>query len=1017
MKYLWEFFEDLDEIVYVSDIETNDLIYMNAHLRKALGCHSKIDYIGKKCYEVLQGRDTPCSFCNNCKLEPEKFISWTHKNPVLDKTLLIKDTLIMREDKKYRLEMAIDIDSDSLTTSPYYYARNETVLNECLQQLFSTMNPEESIENVLAYIGKTFLCDRCYLFEFKDENRMFNTYEWCAKDITPQKEILQDEPLDSIDWWIQRFLKNQTVVIEDLEDIRTKHSSTYAILKPQNICTLVVGPIATEEKVLGFIGVDNPDKEMLPMITPLLNIIGYFFISLLHRRNILRRLSNLSFHDSLTGAFNRNAMAEHEAKRAKMRSVGVFYCDITGLKRVNDSLGHDAGDEMICQCYDLIKKGLDTPWIYRTGGDEFVVVCADYSHSDFIRLAEQFHNQIEHSVHHIAIGYAWSDEIPVNLDSLISQADKIMYQDKRSYYAKNCLVPGRDRRTSVPLPRSPEEQSKSIFYQFISSTYHDFESLFQSMSQNNASSYFYFGDLQKNMFYISDNLRSEFGFESNIVHGLLLEWAKRISTTAFRDRYLAEMEKIIQEKRTVFSLRYQVRNTAGKNMWVNGYGILKWNDDKTVPLFFSGRITHQDNEFVIDPVTGFPRASAISSRLTELEENGQETVIIGFSLNNIAEINNTRGRPYANRLLKNIADQLMDKFSEYISFYRLEGMRCLGLVDTSFTGNGRMLIRQIRDIIENNYHEMGISIHRACSFCLISFPYPSFSADNFQEHVISLIKMAKHDVSRPYVDYSTSSIQRIKHMSKLQLALQQDVLRGMEHFRIMIQPVVDAITGKILGGEVLLRWNFEGHDIAPSIFIPLLEQNNMIHLAGRWVFEQAARNCVRLISYVPDFYLSFNVSLLQLSDVEFTDIMQNVLHKCHLKGHHLIAEVTESCLDERPEDLKCFVERCSEMGMRIALDDFGSGYSSLRMLLHYPCSIIKLDRSLLDEMTACDRKWEFIRSIVYACHQFGKKVCMEGVETIEQNTIIQNAGCDMIQGFYHYRPLELSDLYKVLSAL
>ena len=103
------------------------------------------------------------------------------------------------------------------------------------------------------------------------------------------------------------------------------------------------------------------------------------------------------------------------------------------------------------------------------------------------------------------------------------------------------------------------------------------------------------------------------------------------------------------------------------------------------------------------------------------------------------------------------------------------------------------------------------------------------------------------------------------------------------------------------------------------------------------------------------------------------------------------------------------------MGIRMALDDFGSGYSSLRMLLQYPSAIIKLDRSLLGEMIESEKKSDFISSIVYACHRFGKKVCMEGVETEEQNGLIQEAGCDMIQGYYYHRPMEVDSLYGLLA--
>ena len=126
--------------------------------------------------------------------------------------------------------------------------------------------------------------------------------------------------------------------------------------------------------------------------------------------------------------------------------------------------------------------------------------------------------------------------------------------------------------------------------------------------------------------------------------------------------------------------------------------------------------------------------------------------------------------------------------------------------------------------------------------------------------------------------------------------------------------------------------------------------------------------------------------------------------------------MTESCMDEKPEKLLHFVTVCRKLGIRIALDDFGSGYSSLRMLLQYPTNIIKLDRSLLGEMVESADKMNFISSIVYACHRFGKMVCMEGVETAEENTLIRESGCDLIQGYYYHKPMELNDVYRLLAS-
>lgn len=497
----------------MSDPVTYEIVYMNKLLRESLGYEEEKEYVGRKCYEVLQGYNQPCSFCTNPVLEPGKFISWTHKNPVLNKRFMIKDTLMDYLDHRYRVEIAIDVDSEVVCNTSYYYARSESILNDCLQQIFSTTDPEWSLNKVLSYIGKTFFCDRAYIFEFGDRFAN-NTYEWCASNVSPQKDILQNVPFTSFDWWLDLFQENDIVTIQDLEEIRTKHPTVYAILKPQNISRLIAGPISIEGKVVGFLGVDNPSEDMMTLIGPLLKVLGYFIVALLRRRDLLNHLNTLSFHDPLTGAYNRNAMFEHSKKLQNLNCVGIVYCDITGLKQTNDTLGHSAGDQLIQYCFDVLRNTLDTPWIYRIGGDEFVAIFRDMENDAFLAQVKSLQEYVCQDKHHIAVGYAWSDKPPYDLENLISQADKIMYQNKRDYYAANHRVPGIDRRK--PEPNTPA-QSDSIFHHFLQTTYHDTELLFQSISQQNSTAYFYFGDLQKDLFYISDNMRDEFGFQSNIV--------------------------------------------------------------------------------------------------------------------------------------------------------------------------------------------------------------------------------------------------------------------------------------------------------------------------------------------------------------------------------------------------------------------------------------------------------------------------------------------------------------------
>lgn len=1016
MEYLMEFFEDLDEMVYISDMETNELVYMNRHLRNALGLENHAQYQGQMCYKVLQGYDQPCSFCTNHILEPNHFHSWTHINPVMNKRFLIKDSVFYYDDRKYRIEIAIDVDSEVVCQTPYYYARSESILNGCLQQAFSDANPEVALGRILSYVGRTFSCGRVYIFEI-DGDSVNNTYEWCDPSMVPQREILQNLPVSFLSWWIELFEKNELVMIGDLEEIRAEYPAAYAVLKPQKIERLAAGPICFDGKLVGFFGVHNPDPEMMTLIASLLKLIGYPMISLLRRRDLLQHLNTLSFHDPLTGAYNRNALFEHNASVGRYKSLGVVYCDITGLKQVNDSMGHDAGDLLIRHSYELIRNILGTPWVYRIGGDEFVAVFPDLEQKEFWSKVTDLHAAVHKSKQsHIAVGYAWCGEQPFNMEEMISQADKVMYQDKRDYYAANRMLPGVERRREADRIPVSMDYSDSLFYNFLRTTYYDAELVFRSISQQNTTAYFCFGDMQKNIFYISDNMRDEFGFQSNIVPDLFRAWAQRISMVKYRDMYWKELDSMIKEKRTISDLRYQVQDINGKSMWVRCYGILKWNEDKTLPLFFSCRVSHQDNAFVVDSVTSFPREQVLLSRLDEVKGKKDSVLAIGFSFNSIAEINSIRGRTYSDHLVENIAVDLMEKLSNKMSFYRLEGMRCVAIVDTDCTESREELVEQIRAIVDKWYRFMGVSLQCTCSFAVMEYPQSNLMPIDFLEQLVSLIRIAKHDTKRLYVGYSESNIRRVKYMSNMALALSRDVLCGMDNFRIVIQPIVSTLNGRAVGGEVLLRWKLGGKDISPEVFVPMLEKGNMIHLVGRWVFEQAVCACMRLVSYDPDFYLSFNVSLYQLSDSHFLDFMEETLGKYQVEGRHLVAEMTESCMDEEPKKLLHFVTVCQKLGIRTALDDFGSGYSSLRMLLQYPTNVIKLDRSLLGEMVESADKMNFISSLVYACHRFGKMVCMEGVETAEENTLIRESGCDLIQGYYYHRPMEIDDVYGLLAS-
>ena len=562
----------------------------------------------------------------------------------------------------------------------------------------------------------------------------------------------------------------------------------------------------------------------------------------------------------------------------------------------------------------------------------------------------------------------------------------------------------------------PEPAHDAELEYFFSHAYHDMRFFMKSVTESNTSTYTYFGDMQRNLFYISDNMRDTFGFQHNVVENLLEKWKDRICGDKWKQMYDHDRQRLLEQKGSIHDLRYQVTDKDGKIFWIRCYGRMQWDPILEKPLFFAGRITRQDRYFSVDPITGFPVETTLQLRLAKAMEAKRHFLTIGFSLNSLTQINTMHGRSAGDRLVRTIASRLMDSLISKMTFYRLSGVRCLATVYEDTQDSVDDLIARIRTIICDTYQELGFVVARPCAFAVMEFPQLQMSPEDFVENMISLIKLACSEPHQTYVINSQQNIDKILELANMELEITRNVFHSMKNFRAVIQPVVSAKTGKIIAGETLMRWQYQGKDVSPGIFIPILEKNHLIYAAGRWIMEQAVIACKHIINWLPDFYLTVNVSLQQLYDDELLTFIPAVLQKYELDARHLVIEMTESSMDREPGRLRSLIDVCQSLGVRLALDDFGTGYSSLRVLLEYNTNVIKLDRSLLLEMTQSQDKSNFISSIVYACHQFGKTVCMEGVETENQRQLVVRADCDMIQGFFYYRPTEIHQVYDLIEA-
>ena len=230
IENIWQFLENLNEYVYATDIETNELVYMNRKTLDAYELKSLDEIKGRKCYEVLQKSSTPCGICNNDRLCVGAFEEWRYYNPVIDKYLLLKDTLITdsARKKKYRIEIAIDISEErSQNKVIQKYRDMGALVNEGLKVALSADTPDETIQIILEYLGKSLSGERTYIFEKNENGCDDNTYEWTAAGIKPEKDNLQNLPPEICANWYHCFDEGKCIAIQDLEEMRDSDTLLY----------------------------------------------------------------------------------------------------------------------------------------------------------------------------------------------------------------------------------------------------------------------------------------------------------------------------------------------------------------------------------------------------------------------------------------------------------------------------------------------------------------------------------------------------------------------------------------------------------------------------------------------------------------------------------------------------------------------------------------------------------------------------------------------------------------------
>jgi diguanylate cyclase (GGDEF)-like protein/PAS domain S-box-containing protein len=252
------------------------------------------------------------------------------------------------------------------------------------------------------------------------------------------------------------------------------------------------------------------------------------------------------------------------------------------------------------------------------------------------------------------------------------------------------------------------------------------------------------------------------------------------------------------------------------------------------------------------------------------------------------------------------------------------------------------------------------------------------------------------------------------------LRLENDLRRAVDRgeFALHYQPIVAVDSGKMTGFEALLRWKRSGTDVSPAEFIPVAEETGLIRPLGAWVLQEACRQIAAWRAQFPNgpaLGVTVNVSARQITGFDFLDTVTGAVRQSNLKPGDLRLEITETALMENPELAEFLLRELRALGVKVYLDDFGTGFSSLSHLHRFPVDTLKIDRSFVANLTGAKRQPAFVEGIVALAKAIGTQVIAEGVETEGQLNEVRRMGCNEAQGFFFAGPLTASAAEALLA--
>jgi diguanylate cyclase (GGDEF)-like protein/PAS domain S-box-containing protein len=422
------------------------------------------------------------------------------------------------------------------------------------------------------------------------------------------------------------------------------------------------------------------------------------------------------------------------------------------------------------------------------------------------------------------------------------------------------------------------------------------------------------------------------------------------------------------------------------------------------------RALHDQLTGVVSRELAMDRLRAAVARLAR--SSGDAAMALVVDIDDLTSVNDTYGHHTGDAVLRAIADRLGQRLRAADTVGRIGGDRFLVVAEDVSDGP----VHGIEAVIERVHSAFARPVPTRSGPVPVSASIGVAVARSRQADPEDLIRDA--DIAQRRAKrrgrgqaevYDAALAAEVRQRLDLAAQLRGALQRG-ELF-LVFQPLVALAEGTAIGYEALLRWRHPRHgELTPFSFLRIAEDDGLIVPIGAWVLEQACRQLASWRAEGRDLWMSVNVSASQLAQPDFVAVVERALHEAGVPPHMICLEVTETAVLRRPEIARYALEGLRRLGARVALDDFGLGYSSLAHLKELPVDVVKVDRSFVADLGCSPEDRAIVEAMLTLARRMGLSVIAEGVETREQDEALRALGCPTVQGYLYGRPVPAAEV-------